>query len=182
MRSIVAATVVAAAGWLVSACTSSSTSPTEIPIPDGTHRSAITTVTGPGSGGVSVTPKAIPEGTFAADISLLIGNARPNATYVIQRAPEIGRALAADGMCQRALGQSPWSSADPAAPAFVAFALASGPATLTTGANGTGWTNFEFRAPTIPAGTVFDVMFRLVDNETSPTTDLRSGCFTVTVK
>jgi len=49
-------------------------------------------------------------------------------------------------------------------------------------ANGTGFANFEFRAPTIPAGTVFDVMFRLVDSETAPATELRSGCFTVTAK
>ena len=62
------------------------------------------------------------------------------------------------------------------------FALASGSATLATAANGTGTAIFEFRAPAIPAGTLFDVMFRLVDSESAPTTELRSGCFTVTVK
>lgn len=56
------------------------------------------------------------------------------------------------------------------------------PITLTTAANGTGAANFEFRAPTIAAGTLFDVMFRLVDSESTPATELRSGCFTVTVK
>ena len=163
-------------------CSSSPAAPGGVPIPAGTHHSAIASVTGPGSGGVSVSPKAIPEATFAADISLLIAEARPNATYIIQRAPEIGRALAADGVCQRALGMAPWSASDPAAPAFITFALATGPAILATAANGTGFANFEFRAPTIPAGTVFDVMFRLVDSETAPATELRSGCFTVTAK
>jgi hypothetical protein len=171
------------AASLVSACGSTSTSPTEIPLPEGTHRSRITAVSGPGAGGVSVTPKSIPEGTFAADISIAIVNARPSATYIIQRAPEIGRALSADGICQRALGQPPWSASDPAAPSFVTFAnAAGGPITLTTAANGSATANFEFRAPTIAAGTLFDVMFRLVDSENAPTTELRSGCFTVTVK
>jgi hypothetical protein len=181
MRSIVQATFIAAAALFVPACGSSSTAPSTV-IPAGTHQSAVAAVTGPGTGGVSVTPKAIPEGTFAADISVLIVGARPNANYIVQRAPEIGRTLGSDGICQRALGLSPWSPADPPAPAFVTFQLATGVATVATAANGTGTANFEFRAPTIPAGTLFDVMFRLVDNETAPTTDLRSGCFTVTVK
>jgi hypothetical protein len=182
MRSALVATSIAAAA-LVSGCSSSATGPTEIPVPEGTHRSAIAAVSGPGSGGVSVTPTAIPERTFAATISILIGNARPNATYIVQRAPEIGRALASDGVCQRALGQPPWSASDPAAAAFVTFANTAGaPITLTTAANGTGTANFEFRAPTIAAGTLFDVMFRLIDSETAATTELRSGCFTVIVK
>jgi hypothetical protein len=139
-------------------------------------------VSGTGTGGVSVTPKAIPEGTMDVDISISLTNGRPNATYFVQRAPEIGRALAADGICQRALGLSPWSASDPAAVPFLTFPLGTGLATITTTASGTGSLNFEFRSPTIPAGTVFDVMFRLVDNETAPTTELRSGCFTVVVK
>jgi hypothetical protein len=163
------------------ACSSSSTAPTSL-LPAGTHQSDITAVSGTGRGGVSVTPKAIPEGTMAVDISILLTAARPNATYFVQRAPEIGRALAADGICQRAAGLSPWSPSDPAAASFVTFPLGTGLATVTTAANGTGSLNFEFRAPTIPAGTVFDVMIRFVDNETAPTTELRSGCLTVIVK
>jgi len=181
MRPITLAAVIAAAALLGSACGSSSTAPGPV-IPTGTHQSPIAAVSGTGTGGVSVTPKAIPEATFAADISVLITGARPNASYIVQRAPEIGRALASDGVCQRALGQSPWSAADPPAPAFVTFTLGTGVAVLPTAPNGTGTVNFEFRAPTIPAGTVFDVMFRLVDSETAPTTELRSGCFTVTAK
>lgn len=154
------------------------------PVPAGTHQSPITALLGTGSGGVSVTPKAIAAGTFDADISIAIGNAKANTVYIVQRAPEIGRALAADGICQRAAGLSPWSAADPAAPAFLTFQNPNpGPSvTMTTSATGSAAMAFEFLAPMIPAGTVFDVMFRLVDNETAPTVELRSGCFTVTVK
>jgi hypothetical protein len=180
MRLTVPTTIIATA-LLCSACSSSSTAPDTV-IPVGTHQSAITAVSGTGTGGVSVTPKAIPEATFAADISVLITGARPNANYIVQRAPEVGRTLGSDGICQRALGLSPWSTADPPAPAFVTFPLGTGVAVVPTAANRTGTANFEFRAPTVPAGTVFDVMFRLVDSETAPTTELRSGCFTVTVK
>lgn len=166
---------------LTLACSSSSTAPTSS-IPAGTHQSAIAAVSGPGRGGVSVTPKAIPEGTMLVDISISLTDARPNARYFVQRAPEVGRALAADGICQRAAGSSPWSASDPAAAAFLTFPIGTGLATIVTAANGTGSLDFEFRSPTTPAGTVFDVMFRLVDNETAPTTELRSGCFTVVVK
>ena len=163
------------------ACGSSTTAPTSL-APAGTHQSTITAVTGSGSGGVSVTAKTIPEGTMAVDISIVLNNARRNATYFLQRAPEVGRALAADGICQRALGLSPWSASDPAAATFLTFPLGTGLATITTTTIGTGSLDFEFRSPTTPAGTVFDVMFRLVDSETAPTTELRSGCFTVVVK
>lgn len=158
--------------------------PTANPIPGGTHQASITAVSGTGGGGVSVTPKAIPAATFAADISIAIGAARPNTTYIVQRAPEIGRALGSDGICQRAAGQSPWSAADPPAPAFMTFQNPNpGPnVTMTTSATGNATLTFEFLAPAIVAGTVFDVMFRLVDNEAAPTLELRSGCFTVTVK
>jgi hypothetical protein len=166
---------------LIASCSSSSTAPTS-PLPAGTHQSAITAVSGTGGGGVSVTSKSIPDGTMDVDISILLTNARPNTTFTVQRAPEIGRANAADGICQRALGLPPWSPSDPAAPAFLTFPLGSGSATVTTAANGTGSLDFEFKSPTIPAGTVFDVMFRLVDNEAAPTIELRSGCFTVIVK
>jgi hypothetical protein len=181
MRPITLAAVIAAAALLASACGSSSTAPGPV-IPAGTYQSAIAAVSGTGTGGVGVTPKPIPESTFAADISVLITGARPNATYIVQRAPEIGRTFGSDGVCQRALGMAPWSAADPAAAAFVTFPLGTASAIVATAANGTGTINFEFRAPTIAAGTVFDVMFRLVDSESAPTTELRSGCFTVTAK
>src|SRR3954454_4072347 len=130
MRSRLAATIIAAA-LLSPACGSSSTSPDPV-VPAGTYQSAIAAVSGPGTGGVSVTPKAIPEATFAADISVLITGARPNASYIVQRAPEIGRTQASDGVCQRALGVAPWSAANPPAPAFVTFPLGAGVAIVHT--------------------------------------------------
>jgi hypothetical protein len=151
-------------------------------IPAGTHQSQLAALTGTGTGGVSVTPKAIAQGTFDADIKVRVQKARANATYMVQRAPEIGRASASDGVCQRAAGMSPWSPADPPAPAFVTFMNGTAPYTITTDASGAGSLDFEFLAPTIPAGTLFDVLFRLVDNVDAPTLDIRSGCFTVTVK
>ena len=168
---------------LVGACSSAPSSPTAASlVPSGTHQSALTAVSGTGVGGVSVSPVAIAAGTFDAMISVRVDQARPNTTYIVQRAPEIGRALGSDGICQRALGVSPWSAVDPAAPAFVTFSLSGSPATLTTSAGGAASLDFEFLAPTVSAGTSFDVMFRLVDNETTPTLELRSGCFTVLVK
>jgi hypothetical protein len=53
---------------------------------------------------------------------------------------------------------------------------------LQTSEGGAGSVHINFEAPTILDGTQFDVMFRLVDDLTSPTNDLRTGCFTVTVK
>jgi hypothetical protein len=61
--------------------------------------------------------------------------------------------------------------------------VAAGPlVSFTTQNNGNGSIDFEFASPTIAAGTVFDVMFRLVDNLDAPAAELRSGCFTVTAK
>jgi hypothetical protein len=162
-------------------CNPALTTPTEV-TPPGTHQSPLTAVGGSGRGGVSVTPKSIPEQFMAVDISVLVSNARPNTRYFVQRAPDVGRDLQTDGVCQRAAGVTPWSANDPPAPSFLTFPFGSGTATLTTGADGIGNLNFEFLAPTIPAGASFDVMFRLVDNETVPTSELRSGCFTVLVK
>ncbi len=56
------------------------------------------------------------------------------------------------------------------------------PYTVTTDGSGAGSLDFEFLAPTVLAGTILDVMFRLVDNLDAPTMEIRSGCFTVTVK
>ena len=158
------------------------TAPTEFD-PPGTHQSALAGLGGTGGGGVSVTPRAVAEGSFVADIKVRVRQGRPNTSYTIQRAPEIGRALGSDGSCQRALGLSPWSSADAPAAAFLSFTqpASTTPITLTTNASGDGSFDFEFRAPMIPAGTKFDVMFRLLDNTTAPTSTLVSGCFTVTV-
>jgi hypothetical protein len=107
----------------------------------------------------------------------------PNTTYIIQRAPEIGRASSSNGICERALGLAPWSSADTPAPAFLTFVPSgqTAPVSLTTTAAGDGTVDFEFKAPTVPKGTVFDVMFRLINDPSAPTGIVLSQCFTVTV-
>lgn len=185
MRFCVTSVIAALLALTAAACGSSPAAPGSMAvIPAGTHQSAITALTGSGAGGVSVTPKSIAAATMDVDISINLDMARPNTTYFVQRAPEVGRALESDGVCQRALGLSPWSATDPAAPAFITFPMPNaGPSvTMTTSALGRASLTFEYFSPTLSAGTLFDVMFRLVDNESAPTTELRSGCFTVTVK
>jgi len=133
---------------------------------------------------MGITPKAVPEGTMAADISVRLVGLRPNATYLFQRAQEGvgGRALGMDGICQRGLGLSPWSPSDPPTVNFQTIPLpATGPLiTITTAATGDGAIDFEFRTLMVLAGTTNDVMFRLVDNDAAPTTELRSACMTIT--
>lgn len=152
-------------------------------VPAGTHKATLVNTDGKTAGGLSVSPKTVTEGGFAADIVVKVVNGLPSTTYTVQRAPEIGRTLNADGSCQRALGLAPWSSTDPAAAAFLTFVPTGSttPVTLTTSATGEGMVTFDFRAPTIPVGTRFDVMFRLLDDLSVPTSILISSCFTVTV-
>lgn len=147
----------------------------------GTHGQALMPVLGAGYGTVNVTPTAAVEGSFSAQITVNVHGAPPNTTFYVQRAPEVGRANNADGICQRAAGEAPWG---PPTPNFVTFPLpASGPlVVLQTSEGGAGSVHIDFTAPTILDGTAFDVMFRLVDNLTSPSNELRTGCFTVSVK
>jgi hypothetical protein len=146
-----------------------------------THGQELTAVAGVGSGNVNVTPTAAADGSFSAQISVNVHGAPPNTTFFVQRAPEIGRPNSADGVCQRAAGAAPWG---PPAPNFVTFPLpAAGPlVTMRTSEGGAGSVHIDFGAVTILDGTQFDVMFRLVDDLTSPVNDLRTRCFTVTVK
>jgi len=146
-----------------------------------THGEQLTAVTGAGSGVVNVTPTTAVHGSFSAQINVNVHDASPDTTFYVQRAPEIGRANSADGICQRAEGLPPWGAP---APNFVTFPLpAAGPlVTLHTSDGGSGAIHIDFAAPTIADGTAFDVMFRLVDSLTSPTNELRTGCFTVTAK
>src|SRR6188472_2493440 len=141
-----------------------------------THGQELTAVVGVGSGIVNVTPTAATDGSFSAQINVNVHDAPPNTTLFVQRAPEIGRANSADGVCQRAAGLPPWGAP---APNFVTFPLpAAGPlVTLQTSEGGSGAVHIDFVAPTISDGTQFDVMFRLVDSLTSPTNELRTGCF-----
>ena len=149
--------------------------------PSSTHGQELTAVSGAGSGIVNVTPTAAVDGIFSAQITVNVHGAPPNTTFYVQRAPEVGRANGADGICQRAAGLPPWG---PPAPNFVTFPRpAAGPlVTLQTSPGGAGAVHLDFAAVTIADGTQFDVMFRLVDSLTSPTNELRTGCFTVTVK
>ena len=137
-------------------------------------------VLGSGSGIVKVTPTSNADGSFSAQININVHGAPGNTVFYIQRAPEVGRVNGADGICQRADGLAPWG---PPAPNFITFPLpATGPLlTLETSNGGAGSTHLDFAA-SIPDGTQFDVMFRLVDNLTNPTIELRTGCFTVTVR
>jgi hypothetical protein len=146
-----------------------------------THGEQLTAVVGIGSGIVNVTATAAVDGTFSAQLNVNVHGAPPNTTFYVQRAPEVGRANGADGICQRAAGLPPWG---PPAPNFVTFPMpAAGPlVTLQTSEGGAGAVHIDFAAATISDGTQFDVMFRLVDSLTSPTNELRTGCFTVTVK
>jgi hypothetical protein len=146
-----------------------------------THGEVLSAVIGSGAGIVNVTPTAAVDGSFSAQINVNVHDAPANTTFYVQRAPEIGRALGSDGICQRALGIAPWG---PPAPNFVTFPLpGTGPlVTLVTSNGGAGAVHIDFAAPTITDGTRFDVMFRLVDSLTAPTNELRTACFTVEVK
>ena len=178
------ARTVAAAMVVMVGCGDTGTSPSLTVPPAGTHQAVLTASIGRGLGGVSVSPVSNATQTFEATIRVQVARAARNTTYIVQRAPEVGRANGADGICQRALGQSPWSPSDPPAPggAFVTFAPAGPPITLTTDASGNGSVEFRFAVAVIPAGAAFDVMFRLADDVAAPTTELRSTCFTVTAR
>jgi hypothetical protein len=151
--------------------------------PAGTHQSPLVELSGLGTGGVGVTPQSVADGSFSAVIKVRIHGAKPSTLYTVQRSPEIGRALGSDGICQRAMGLSPWSSTDAPAAAFVTFSQpgTTTPITLMTTATGDGTLDFAFAAATIPSGTLFDVMFRVIDDLTVPRSVYLSGCFTVKV-
>jgi hypothetical protein len=145
-----------------------------------THGIPITAILGTGRGTVNVTPTAAVDGSFSAQITVNVHGVAPNTTLYVQRAAEIGRANSADGVCQRANGLPPWGDV----PNFVTFPRPGpGPlVTVETSSGGSGAVHVDFAAPAITDGTMFDVMFRLVDNLTTPGIELRSACFTVTVK
>ena len=150
-----------------------------------THGIPIIAVLGTGRGTVNVTPTAAVDGSFFAQITVNVHGVAPDTTLHVQRAAEIGRSNSADGVCQRAEGLPPW--VEPPAPSFLTFQLPppaspGTPVTLMTSGAGAGAVHIDFAALTIPDGTVFDVMFRLIDDSAPPTIELRSDCFTVTVK
>lgn len=148
--------------------------------PPGTHQAVLSGVGWSGAGGVSVTPRAA-GGAFTADFKVRLRNAKPNTTYIVQRAPEVGRALSSDGVCQRGMSVSPWSSADTPAPTFITFPQPNSttPVSMVTSATGDGSVDFVFTVASILAGTQFDVMFRVLDDVALPKSVLLSECITV---
>ena len=188
LRSLLVAPIIVCT-LLIGACSSTTPapSPTKFEPPPGTYRSTFTPLKGEtGFAGISVTPKAIPEGTYTADISVRLVGLKANTTYLVQRAQEGvgGRPLGGDGICQRSLGLFPWSSSDAPTTTFQTVPLPnSGPLIMvTTAANGDGSLDFEFRTLMILAGTTNDVTYRLVDNDAAPTTELRSDCMMITAR
>ena len=146
-----------------------------------THSQDFVAVLGEGSGVVNVTSTEGADG-LTAQINVSVDGAPPNTTFFVQRAPELGRPLGEDGICQRALQIDPWVT--PPAPAFLTVPLPGpGPlVTLQTSPEGSGAVHIDFAAPGIADGTRFDLMFRLIDDLTSPMNELRTACFTVTAK
>ncbi len=173
-----------AAALLAAACTSPTAPDPYSDPPTGTYQSTLTAVMGTGTGGTSVTPIAAADNAFDATIRFRV-HAKANTTYLVQRAAEVGRENGADHICQRSDGLPPWSASDPPfGPAFVTFPLpvSTDLKKITTDAKGEGSIDFEYRSPTIPSGTAFDVRMRLVDDENAPTSDLRSACMTVVAR
>lgn len=154
--------------------------------PPGTHQSSLFAVVGTGTGGTSVTSVASASGGFTGTMRFRV-RAKPNTTYLVQRAADLGRNAVDDGVCQRADGLSPWSPSDPPypGPAFVTFPRPADPVgppvSFATDSRGEGSLDYAFDTPQIPRGTRFDLRMRLVDDENAPTTDLRSGCMTIVV-
>jgi hypothetical protein len=144
-------------------------------------------VSGNGTGMVKIALTSAQDG-FSAQITVNVHGAAPDTTFYLSRAPEVGRPLGSDGICQRAAGLWPWeqpnSAGFPPAPAYVFFPrpLAGDLKTLVTDEEGTGSAHFAFDLPMLADGTAFDVQLRLVDSLSSPTTDLQTDCFTLTVK
>jgi hypothetical protein len=143
------------------------------------HGVALEAISGTGSGTVNVTNTPGVPG-FSAEITLNVHGTSPNTTFWVQRAPELGRPLGTDGVCQRADGLDPWVGA----PRFVQvpLPLTTPFETLTTSAGGAGVDHFFINLPAVADTAVFDVEFRLVNSLTSPTVELRSECFTIHVK
>jgi hypothetical protein len=112
-------------------------------------QSALTAVTGQGTGRVIVSPTSAGQGTFDAQVKVNIHNAAPNTTFTVTRAVD----EPADGSC---------TSTD-----FVTVA------TLTTSAGGAGAVEFERSGG--PTGS-FDLFLRVVGDDG---TVLESECMVI---
>ena len=150
----------------------------------------LVSVAGPGKGHIRATriPHPTTPGNFAVHIEIKIRHAKRNTGYVGQRAaeafappavPPAGFDLTTltDGSCQRGLAIAPWSTIAPPPAAFNTFPdQAHGlPALIiTTDGSGNGEADFvvAFGFP-LP---LFDVMFRVIENASAPTSVLQSDC------
>jgi len=148
-------------------------------------------VFGPGKGHIRAVriPHPTTPGNFAVHIAIRIRHAKPNTTYVAQRAPGVFPAGApagfdvatlTDGSCQRGLAMPPWSTLVPSPVAFPdipdqAHGL---PALLiTTDGDGNAAADFIVAFPfPLP---LFDVTFRVVESGPAPTSMLQSDCIVV---
>lgn len=122
-----------------------------------THGQPLVPVVGAGAGIVNVTPTASDDETFAAQIEVNVHGLPRETTFAIERSPD----LVPDGVCSN--------------PAWLAFPGA----TITTSSGGAGAAHIDFhRGAPFVSGVSFDVRFRVV----GPGAELRTECFTVTVK
>lgn len=143
------------------------------------HRLKLVPVVGEGTGVVNVQANAR-TGDFVANTQdvVHVRGVTPNTLLHVIVAADVGMgAQQADGICQRAnMGF------------FMPLALYPGgpPATLETSPGGSGSVHVVFGAtnPAISNGSPLDLLFRVVDRlpPAVPTIDLRTECFTITIK
>lgn len=143
----------------------------------------LVSIVGPGQGRFRATrvPHPTVPGNFAVHVEAIIHHAKPNTTYLVQRAAEVFNpappagfpmSTTIDGSCQRGLALAPWSTLVPAPPAFVTW-----PTALTTDGEGNGATDFVF-ATTLPLP-LFDVMFRVIESGSTPQSVFQTDCTVV---
>jgi hypothetical protein len=168
-------------GFVLASCSTSKPSPTAPSATDGkaqalqanavvatqsqihtdTHGHKLTAVVGHGAGIVNVTPTREDHGTFDAEIEVDVHDALPNTTFAVKRAVD----FTVNGVCTGSFVQIPLPNPGPLV-------------TLTTSAGGAGAVHVGHFERPIASGTQFDVMFQVI----APGTELRTECFTVTVK
>jgi hypothetical protein len=140
----------------------------------------LVSIVGAGQGRFRATrvPHPTVPGNFAVHVEARIHHAKPNTTYLVQRAaeafnpappPDFPMSTTTDGSCQRGLAVAPWSTLVPAQAAFVTW-----PTTFTTDGEGNGSTDFVF-ATTVPLP-LFDVMFRVIESGSAPQSALQTDC------
>lgn len=123
-------------------------------------RSEFTPIVGQGTGHMVIAPQASNDGTFAAEMTIVLRDTAPDTTFAVQRV----RDLVPDGICTNTN--------------FTQYEQE----TVTTSKHGHGTTHIHYVAP-FPSGQTFDVWFRVVGIEGPGTgTILRTGCMTITVK